>query len=59
MQVENFYLKDRLLYHLGKLCIPVNEIVHVIRGAHTSLVSGQFGVGKPCLIYKGFVIGLE
>ena len=30
MQVENFYLQDKLLYHLGKLCIPANERVHVI-----------------------------
>jgi hypothetical protein len=30
----------------GKLCIPTSERVHVIREAHTSLVSGHFGVGK-------------
>ena len=46
MQVENFYLQDKLLYHLGKLCIPVSERVHVICEAHTSLVSGHFGVEK-------------
>jgi hypothetical protein len=37
---------DKLLYHMGKLCIPINERVHVIMEAHTSLVSGHFGVGK-------------
>ena len=46
MQIENFYLQDKLLYHLGKLSIPVSERVHVIREAHTSLVSSYFGVGK-------------
>jgi hypothetical protein len=45
-QVENYCLQGKLLYHLGKLCIPTSERVHVIREAHTSLVSGHFGVGK-------------
>jgi hypothetical protein len=45
-QVENFYVQDKLLYDMGKLCIPVNERVHVIREAHASLVSRHFGVGK-------------
>jgi hypothetical protein len=46
LQVENFYVQDKLLYHMDKLCIPINERVHVIREAHTSLVFGHFGVGK-------------
>jgi hypothetical protein len=37
---------DNLLYHLGKLCIPRDERVNVIREAHTSLISGHFGVSK-------------
>ena len=45
-QVEDYYLQGKLLYHLGKLCVPISERVHVIREAHTSLVSGHFGVGK-------------
>ena len=45
-QVEDYYLQGNLLYHLGKLCVPISERVHVIREAHTSLVSGHFGVGK-------------
>jgi hypothetical protein len=45
-QVENYYLQGKILYHLGKLCIPTSERVHVIREAHISLVSGNFGVGK-------------
>jgi hypothetical protein len=44
--VENYCLQGKLLYHLGKLCIPTSERVHVIREAHTSLVSRNFGVGK-------------
>jgi hypothetical protein len=29
-QVENYCLQGKLLYHLGKLCIPTSEQVHVI-----------------------------
>jgi hypothetical protein len=44
--VENYCLQGKLLYHLGKLCIPTSERVHVIQEAHTCLVFGHFGVGK-------------
>jgi hypothetical protein len=44
--VENYHLQGKLLYHFGKLCIPTCERVHIIRKAHTSLVSRHFGVGK-------------
>ena len=29
-QVEDYYLQGKLLYHLGKLCVPISERVHVI-----------------------------
>ena len=29
-QVENYHLQDKLLYHVGKLCIHTSERVHVI-----------------------------
>jgi hypothetical protein len=29
-QVENYCLQGKLLYHLGKVCIPTSERVHVI-----------------------------
>ena len=45
-KVENCCMQGKLLYHFGKLCIPTSERVHVIREAHTSLVSRNFGVGK-------------
>jgi hypothetical protein len=44
--VDNYCLHGKLLYHLGKLCIPTSERVHVIQEAHTSLVFGNFRVGK-------------
>ena len=28
--VEDYYLQGKLLYHLGKLCFPISERVHVI-----------------------------
>lgn len=43
--MDNFNLEGKLLYDLGKLCIPTNERIHVIKEAHTCLVSGHFGVG--------------
>jgi hypothetical protein len=44
--VENYFMQGKLLYHLGKLCIPTSEQVHVIQEAQTSLVSGHLVVGK-------------
>jgi len=37
----DYHVKDQLLYHCGKLCIPQIE-----REAPTSLISGHFGVSK-------------
>ena len=46
MEEVNYHIHDMLLYHLGKLCIPQGERVHVIREANSSRVSRHFGVGK-------------
>ena len=47
-QVEelDYHVNDKLLYHLGKLCIPHGERINIIREAHSSLIVGHFGVGK-------------
>jgi len=42
----DYHIKDQLLYHSGKLCIPQTERIKTIREAHTSLISGHFGVSK-------------
>jgi hypothetical protein len=42
----DYHLHDKLLYHAGKLCIPRDGRVYVIRETHTSLISVHFGVGK-------------
>ena len=55
----DYYIKDKLLYNFGNLCIPQTERVNIIREAHTSLISGHFGVSKTFASYKGSVIGQE
>lgn len=47
-QVEelDYHVKDQLLYHFGKLCIPQTERIKIIREARTSLISGHFSVSK-------------
>jgi len=47
-QVEelDYHVKDQLLYHFGKLCIPQTERVKIIGEAHTSIILGHFGVSK-------------
>ena len=42
----NYHINNKFLYHLGKICIPQSERVHVIREAHTSLILEHFGVGE-------------
>ena len=46
MEDLDYHVHNKLLYHLGKLCIPKGERAHIIREAHTSLIVGHFGVGK-------------
>ena len=50
----NCHIHDKLLYHLGKICILQCERVHVIREAHTSLIPGHFGVGKVVAQLQNF-----
>ena len=58
-KVHNYHLKEKLLYHIGKLYIPTKERIHVIIDAHTSPVSCRFSVGKTLSrICRGFSIGL-
>lgn len=51
-QVDNYHFQGKLLYHLGKLCIPTNERINVIIEACNSLMSGHLGVGKT---FESFV----
>ena len=42
----DYHVHDKFLYHLGKLCVPQGERINIIRESHTSLIVGNFGVGK-------------
>ena len=42
----DYHIHDKLLYYLGNICIPQRERVHVIREPRTSLISGNFGIGR-------------
>ena len=54
-QVDNYHLQGKLLYHFGKLCIPIGERVHVIREADTSLMPCHFGIEKNlCHVHRFF-----
>ena len=41
-QQSYYYMHESFLYHLGKLCIPRDERVNVIREPHTYLIYGNF-----------------
>jgi hypothetical protein len=53
----DYHLQDGLLYKMGKLCVPKEERVQLIREAHTSKVVGHFGVGRLWLTCRGMFIG--
>eukprot|EP01018_Ginkgo_biloba_P008921 Gb_12464 [translate_table: standard] len=42
----DYHLKYGLLYKIGKLCIPQEGKIQLIREAHLSNIVGHFGVGK-------------
>ena len=46
MEELDYHVHNKLLYHLGKFCIPKGERAHIIREEHTSLIAGHFGLGK-------------
>ena len=44
--VVDFHLQERLLCHLGHLCVPSSECAKMIWEAHYSQVAGHFGIEK-------------
>jgi hypothetical protein len=44
--VDNFHLQDRLLCHLGHICVPSSEKVKLIWESHYSQVAGHFIIKK-------------
>jgi hypothetical protein len=50
--VTDFYIQDRLLYHMGHLCVPTSESEKLIWEAHYSRMAGHFGVEKTLVILQ-------
>jgi hypothetical protein len=53
--VTDFHIQDRLLFHLGHLCVPTSDHAKLIREAHYSQVAGHFGIEKTVdVLHKHF-----
>jgi hypothetical protein len=50
--VTDFHIQDRLLCHLGHLCVPTSERAKMIWEAHYSRVAGHFGMEKTVVILQ-------
>ena len=58
--LENFYLKDRLLYRLGLLCVHSGSYrPQLIREAHHSRVAGHFGMMQTILHLQQYFYWLK
>jgi hypothetical protein len=55
-QVEelDYHVHDKILYRLGKLCIPQGERFNIIRESYSSLIVGHFSVGKAVTNLKRY-----
>jgi hypothetical protein len=50
--IIDFHIQDRLLCHMGHLCVPKRECAKMIWEAHYSQVAGHFGVEKIVVILQ-------
>jgi hypothetical protein len=50
--VTDFHIQDRLLCHLGHLCVPTRERAKLIWEAHYTRVAGHFGVEKTVVVIQ-------
>jgi len=48
--ITDFHIQDRLLCHLGHICIPTSERANMIWEAHYSWVERHFGVEKTVVV---------
>jgi hypothetical protein len=48
--VTDFHIQDRLLCHLGHLCVPTSERAKLIWEVHYSRMEGHFGVEKTMVV---------
>jgi hypothetical protein len=52
VNVTDFHIQDRLLCHLGHLCVPTSERAKMIWEAHYSRMAGHFGMEKTVVILQ-------
>jgi hypothetical protein len=50
--VTDFHIQDRLLCHLGHLCVPASECAKMIWEAHYSRMAGHFGMEKTVAVLQ-------
>jgi hypothetical protein len=50
--ITDFHIQDRLLCHLGHLCVPTSEHANMIWEAHYSRVAGHFGIEKTVVVLQ-------
>jgi hypothetical protein len=50
--VTDFHIQDKILCHLGHLCVPTREHAKLIWEAQYSRVAGHFGVEKTMVILQ-------
>jgi hypothetical protein len=50
--ITDFHIQDKLLCHLGHLCVPTSERAKMIWEAHYSQVAGHFGIEKTVVILQ-------
>jgi hypothetical protein len=50
--ITDCHIQDKLLFHLGHLCVPTREHAKLIWEAHYSWVAGHFGMEKNVAIIQ-------
>jgi hypothetical protein len=55
MTVTDFHLRDKLLFHLGHLCVPSSDRAKLIWEAHSSRMAEHFGMENTmAVLHKHF-----
>jgi hypothetical protein len=55
--ITDFHIQDKMLCHMGHLCVPASERAKMIWEAHYSRVVGHFGVEKLWSLSRNIFIG--
>jgi hypothetical protein len=52
VNATDFHIYDRLLFHLGHLCVPASECAKMIWESHYCQMAGDFGVEKTLVVLQ-------